>query len=418
MQIIQPDAPKQKKSFLDIFTAAPHRMMFFAGAIQLLLPVFFWSIELIGLHSDLWRPLDISFPSSWLHGFIMLYGVFIFFMFGFLMTTFPRWMNGPLVEKSAYISTFIWCSVGISLFQYGIFYSVFLAVSGLGIFLFGWALGIFSLFKVYRAAASPDKQYETLLLFMLLAGWLGAANFLIWLLTDDWFFIQISINTGLWLFLIPVLFTVSHRMLPFFSSNVIGHYQIYQPRWMPVSILILGIIHMQLSLNNLYQWTFISDIPMALIGFYLSYKWRLKDSLINGLLAVLHLSFIWFAIGMTLFSIQSLVLLSTETLILAKAPIHALTIGFVASMLVAMASRVTLGHSGRPLHANRLTISLFIGLQLTAVVRILADIPALSEIYGLHLYIISALAWLVCLGSWFIIYAPMYLSRRADGRPG
>ena len=348
----------------------------------------------------------------------MLYGVFIFFMFGFLMTTFPRWMNGPLVEKSAYISTFIWCSVGISLFQYGIFYSVFLAVSGLGIFLFGWALGIFSLFKVYRAAASPDKQYETLLLFMLLAGWLGAANFLIWLLTDDWFFIQISINTGLWLFLIPVLFTVAHRMLPFFSSNVIGHYQIYQPRWMPVSILILGIIHMQLSLNNLYQWTFISDIPMALIGFYLSYKWRLKDSLINGLLAVLHLSFIWFAIGMTLFSIQSLVLLSTETLILAKAPIHALTIGFVASMLVAMASRVTLGHSGRPLHANRLTISLFIGLQLTAVVRILADIPALSEIYGLHLYIISALAWLVCLGTWFIIYAPMYLSRRADGRPG
>ena len=418
MQIIQPDAPKQKKSFLDIFTAAPHRMMFFAGAIQLLFPVFFWSIELIGLYTDLWKPLNISYPSSWLHGFIMLYGVFIFFIFGFLMTTFPRWMNGPLIEKSAYVSTFLWSFTGIGLFQYGVSYSVFAAIVGLGIFLYGWAFGIYILFKNYRAASNSDKQYETLLLFMLLAGWLGAANFLVWMLTDGWFYIQISLNTGLWLFLIPVLFTVSHRMLPYFSSNVINNYIIYQPRWMPVAILVLAIIHMQLALNNLYQWTFITDIPMAMIGFYLSYKWRLKDSLINGLLAVLHLSFIWFAIGMTLFSIQSLVLLITDTLILAKAPVHALTIGFASSMLVAMASRVTLGHSGRPLHASKPTLGLFAGLQLAALLRVLADISSLSEVNGLHLYIISALVWLVCLGIWFIIYTPMYLSRRADRRPG
>ena len=418
MQITQLDQPPHKNSFWDTFTAAPHRIMFFAGSVQLIVPMIFWLYELTGLHTQLWLPHDLIAASSWLHGFIMLYGVFIFFIFGFLMTTFPRWMNGPLVEKSAYLATFFWCTLGIAIFEYGIFHRTSTAVYGLATFLFGWALGIFNLYKVYRASASKNKKLEALLLVLLLGGWLGAANFLIWLLTDAWIFVQISLYAGLWMFLIPLLFTVSLRMLPFFSSNVIKDYKIIQPQWMPYAVLALSIAHMQLSLNNLFQWTFLADLPMALIGLYLSYKWRLKDSLQNSLLAVLHLAFVWFSIGMLLFSIQSLNFLVNDNLLFGKAPIHAISIGFVSAMMVAMVTRVSLGHSGRKLHANKITVALFLGVQLTALIRILADIPLFNDAPNADLYIVAASLWLLCLGIWVAIYAPMYLRRRVDGQPG
>ncbi|MCK4587092.1 MAG: NnrS family protein, partial [Gammaproteobacteria bacterium] len=105
MQIEEKSKPLKQTSW-EIFTAAPHRMMFFAGAVQLFFPLLFWSIELLGRHTNLWAPLDTIITSTSIHGFIMLYGVFSFFIFGFLMTVYPRWMNGELVSKVAYTNTF------------------------------------------------------------------------------------------------------------------------------------------------------------------------------------------------------------------------------------------------------------------------------------------------------------------------
>ncbi len=418
MKITHINQPPHQQGFWDIFTAAPHRMMFFAGSIQLILPVIFWLHELIALYTGFWQPYEFITAASWLHGFIMLYAVFIFFIFGFLMTTFPRWMNGPLIKKQDYIATFTWCVIGISIFEFGILHQTSTAVYGLAIFLFGWALGIYYLYRVLRLANSQNKKIESLLLALLSAGWLGAASFLAWLLTDNWTFLQLSLNAGLWIYLVPILFTVSLRMLPFFSSNVIQHYSLVQPQWMPYGIVVLGILHMQLSINQLFQWSFLVDLPMALMGSYLSYKWRLRDSLQNSLLAILHLSFIWFSIGMYLFSIQSINYLISGSLMFGKAPIHAITIGFISAMMMAMVTRVTLGHSGRKLHASNTTVALFLGVQVAAVIRILADIPMLNDIINLNLSIVSAALWLLCFGIWIGIYAPLYLRARIDGQPG
>lgn len=58
---------------------------------------------------------------------------------------------------------------------------------------------------------------------------------------------------------------------------------------------------------------------------------------------MLHIAFLWLAIGMTLYTVQSLTLLITGVDYLGRAPLHALGIGFFTGMVVAMASRVTLG---------------------------------------------------------------------------
>ena len=118
---------------------------------------------------------------------------------------------------------------------------------------------------------------------------------------------------------------------------------------------------------------------------------------------------------MMLYCTQSLIYLLSGILVFGLAPFHSLCIGFFASMILAMASRVTLGHSGLPLELDRFTWLLFLGFQAAAVLRILADIiPAIAPM----LYVIAGLVWLICFILWAAKYAPIYWRPRVDGKAG
>ena len=212
-------------------SAAPHRLFFFAGAIQLILPVFFWATELTARYTTFSTPLDTVIPTTWAHGFLMIYGVFIFFIYGFSMTVFPRWMNAQIISKNAYTASFVWLTTGLLIFQISLFFSRDSALTGLLIFLLGWLHGIYTLYQCLRTCPGTDRLYERILLSALSAGAIGVSSFIWFIYTDQWSFIAVSFNLGIWLFLLPILFTVSHRMLPFFSSNVIDNYTVFQPRY-------------------------------------------------------------------------------------------------------------------------------------------------------------------------------------------
>jgi len=406
------------KSFWNTFSAAPHRVFFFSGAIQLILPMLIWSVELIGRYTEIWQPINSIFPVTWAHSFIMIYGVFIFFIFGFLMTVFPRWMNAPLISKDDYISVFLWLNTGLIIFEISLFNSRSSALSGLGIFIFGWCYAIYTLYKCYKNAPPQNKRYELVLLSALSAGVFGAACYAGWIFNDDWRLLELATNIGMWLFLLPVLFTVSHRMLPFFSSNVISNYKVFQPGLSLWLLLSASLGHFLLEYFKQQHWLFITDISIASIALLHSIRWQLLKSFKDRLLAVLHMAFFWLFIGMTLFSLQSLLLLINGDYVLNKAPLHAITIGFFTSMLIAMASRVTMGHSGRMLHLDKISWYLFLGIQLTAILRILSEIQ-FNNLLESHIFnLLAALLWLISLSIWFIKYAPMYLSRRVDGKDG
>jgi uncharacterized protein involved in response to NO len=105
-------------------------------------------------------------------------------------------------------------------------------------------------------------------------------------------------------------------------------------------------------------------------------------------------------------------------LIFGLAPLHALAIGYFASMVLGMASRVTLGHSGRPLVLDKLSWLLFLGFQTTAFFRILPDIlPAAGRMVS-GMYLLAGLIWLICFTLWTSRYAPIYWRPRVDGKPG
>jgi uncharacterized protein involved in response to NO len=107
-------------------------------------------------------------------------------------------------------------------------------------------------------------------------------------------------------------------------------------------------------------------------------------------------------------------LLRTGAYVLGRAPAHALLIGYFGSLLVAMVTRVTQGHSGRALELGRVAGFAFVLVQVVAVLRVCAELVA----DPLPLYALAALGWLVAFLPWVLRSAWIYLTPRVDGKPG
>lgn len=406
--------PAAKIPCRQVLAAAPHRTLFLAGATQLLLVMMFWIAELLG-RTGFWPPLPLVMASTGVHVFLMLYGVFPFFIFGFLLTVYPRWMGGPVVPASHYMTLSLLLTAGMILFYIGLFTSRAVLAVALVLQLLGWGLGLHALLTVFFQTRQ-HRQHERLINVALLAAIVGIAVFIHGVLTGSGWSLLFARELGLWLFLVPVVFTVSHRMIPFFGNTALAGYKIVQPAW-SLPLLAIGVTgHAILESAGLAQWLFLFDAPLLFVALYHSWMWKFRRSFEVRLLAMLHIAFLWLGIAMALYTIQSLALLTTGAWILGRAPLHALGIGFITGMLVAMASRVSLGHSGYPLAADNFTWRVLLGINLTAALRITAEFtpPAFSS----ALNILAAAVWLASFTPWVWRYAPMYLRPRADGQPG
>ncbi len=79
-----------------------------------------------------------------------------------------------------------------------------------------------------------------------------------------------------------------------------------------------------------------------------------------------------------------------------------------------MVTRVTQGHSGRPLVLGRVAAFAFVIVQLVAVTRVLAEVVP----DALAWQAIAAVGWLVAFLPWVLRSGWIYLTPRADGAPG
>ncbi len=95
--------------------------------------------------------------------------------------------------------------------------------------------------------------------------------------------------------------------------------------------------------------------------------------------------------------------------------VHLIAIGGVSLMILAMISRVSLGHSGRPLELAGGFPLAYLVLALAACCRVLAHL--IPEYYAVLLWL-SAAGWISGFGMFLYHYLPILLSARPDGRPG
>jgi uncharacterized protein involved in response to NO len=100
--------------------------------------------------------------------------------------------------------------------------------------------------------------------------------------------------------------------------------------------------------------------------------------------------------------------------VLGRAPAHALFVGFFGSLLVAMVTRVTQGHSGRPLELGRVAGFAFVTVQAVAVLRVVAEVMPDATAWQAA----AALGWLLAFAPWVVRSLRIYATPRVDGKPG
>jgi uncharacterized protein involved in response to NO len=398
-----------------LLAAAPHRPLFLAGAVAVLLTMTWWTLELASVGFGWARWPQPTIPPAWGHAMLIQYGLFPLFMFGFLLTTFPRWMNGPSVPPKRYLPVVGGVLGGYVLATLGLLDMPVLLELGLAGMLAGYVVGVTTLAGVLRAATDRNQHgWSCLAAFGV--GTLGLASCLAWLLvpglpsTLGW----LAVKLGTFGFLLPVYFTVCHRMLPFFSKNVVAGYAMWRPAWsLPVAWALL-LAHVLLELTSLARWLWLCDLPLAILFGAHWLMWKPWRCVRPGLLAVLYVAFAWLPVAFVLFSAQDLALALGGAPILGLAPLHALGIGFFGSTLVAMVTRVSQGHAGRPLEMHPAAWLCFALLQVVALLRIRAELG--GDRYAW--LVLAGAGWLVAFLPWVLRSAWIYLTPRADGKPG
>jgi uncharacterized protein involved in response to NO len=407
-------SPAPSRSFdpLAMLLAAPHRAMFLVGALALLANMGWWTWALLASWHG-WPFAAQAMPSAWAHGFLMQYATLSPFVFGFLLTVFPRWLNLVEVPKRIYAAVFgaiLGGGLLVLAAQSGV---PSVLPAGLAAMLAGWTVALLVLGR--RLAQNRGRDVWAVSCYAaLLSGAIGIALALAFACGASPRLMQAANALGTFGLLLPVYFTVAHRMVPFFSNNVVPGYRVVRPTWSLLAMWVLVLGHLMLDLAGLASWRWLADLPLTGLLLWQWLAWQPWKARRPGLLTVLYVALAWLPLSFALFSADSLSLAWHGTSSLARAPLHALTIGFFASMLVAMVTRVTHGHSGRPLAMGAIPWMAFLGMQLTAIVRVLAD----TARQPWPVYTAAALLWLLVLAPWVVRSAWIYLTPRRDGKPG
>jgi uncharacterized protein involved in response to NO len=387
--------------------------MFFVGASNVLLAMLWWAAWLI---ASRWpQVLSMHQPQAyagWLHAFVMQYQMLASFVFGFLLTVFPRWMGLRDIDRWRYVP------VGLGLFggqvatllgalgwEAGI-------VVGLLMTLAGWTAGLVTLAPLLWREKATTWHARSCFAALTL-GLLGLAAWTIFVLGGSALWAFAGIKIGSFGFLLPMYVTVAHRMFPFFASNVVPGYTPWRPLWLLAAFWALALAHLLLELVHAYGWLWLVDVPLLLLTATLCVRWWPAGRK-PGLLTVLFLGLTWLPVAFALYSAQSVGYLLTGVYELGRAPAHALFVGFFGSVLVAMVTRVTQGHSGRALVMPKVAWFAFGAIQLVTLMRIGAEFAS----DAMRWQALAAIGWLVALAPWVARIGWIYLSPRVDGKPG
>ena len=131
-------------------------------------------------------------------------------------------------------------------------------------------------------------------------------------------------------------------------------------------------------------------------------RWAGDRTTADRLVLVLHTAYAFIPAGFLLLGAALL----WPQIIAASAGIHAWTAGAVGLMTLAVMTRATLGHTGRPLAASPATQVIYLCALLAALLRVTAALGG-----WLDLTHIAGVAWVAAFGGFVVVYGPLLIAR-------
>jgi len=208
---------------------------------------------------------------------------------------------------------------------------------------------------------------------------------------------------------------VGGRVIPAFTANAITA---AKPRhiW-SVEVVSLGSLVLVLTagiLNTWYPlptWAWVGLLATAAFAHGVRLLlWEPYHKHCDALLWMLPIAYAWIPITLALRAYAQVIFFPSAI------AIHALTLGAMGGLMVAMMMRTALGHTGRIVTAGSTEIAIFMLVQLAAIGRVLSGFIR-PELYQ-GAVIASAMLWFLAFVVFVLCYWPILTKPRVDGRSG
>ncbi|HXA23347.1 MAG TPA: NnrS family protein [Acetobacteraceae bacterium] len=339
-------------------------------------------------------------PMSW-HIHEMLFGFIMAAIGGFLLTAIPNWTNrAPVAGTPLAVLAALWLLGRVACLTSALIPGWLAPAADLA-----FAVALETVAARELVAAGNRRNYPLLAPVIVLA----IANLLMHLQSLG---VAIPIGLGWRLGVAAVIVLISvigGRIVPAFTRNWLmtrGISHVPPPAGI-LDRVALGTLH-----AGMIGWAFLPDLqPMgflllaaAVLNAARLGTWRGVATLPEPMLLVLHVGYLWLVAGVALLGLSVL----TNAVPVAAA-LHALTAGAMGTMILAVMTRAILGHTGRALHADAATITLYALVSASALLRIAAawSIEAQADLIEF-----SGLAWIGAFALFLAKYGPMLVAPR------
>lgn len=374
------------------------RPLFLAAGSWAILALALWLAMFLG-HAQLPTRFD---PLAW-HIHEMLFGFVMAAIGGFLLTAIPNWTNRPPV-----IGHLLALLVGLWLLG-----RIACLISA---DLPAWlAIGVDLSFPVVLLAVAAreiiaSRNWRNLPLTAFIAVFI-VADLLMHLES-----VGVTVPSGLgWRLAVavPILLisVIGGRIIPNFTRNWL--LKRHSAR-LPAPNDAAGIAAVGVLQTALVLWAGFPNsravglllVVSAALNAWRLVRWAGGATLAEPLLFVLHVGYGWLVVGIALLGLSLL-----DVGVPVASAIHALTAGAIGTMILAVMPRVTLGHTGRDLTANRPTVAIFILINASAVMRVAAS---WNTARMMTLIALSGTCWIMAFGLFEVVYGPMLLTPRLE----
>ena len=353
-------------------------------------------------------PLGTGWPPMLWHGHEMLFGFIVSAIAGFLLTAVPSWTGQkgfaglPLV-----ILALLWISA-----------RVLIASSTLWPAWLTAGIDLAFLPTLVALLARPllrERNRNTPLLGVLASLWFVDIGFHFAVIQHNPPLGLHALIVGIDIVLILVT-VIGGRIVPAFTTSALRQRGVEGVVRSPLVLTALAIASMTLVMLGDVFWLD-TRVAGVLAGIAAAVQcarllqWGSYRTLRQPIVWILHVAYAWLPIGLAL---KAAALLSGVAI--SAFWLHALTVGALTTMIMAVMTRASLGHTGRPLIVSPFITLAYLLLTAAAIVRVFG-LSGMRLNYH-QVIALSALLWTVAFALFVSVYAPILWRPRVDGKPG
>jgi uncharacterized protein involved in response to NO len=381
---------KKRMAAAHPFLRGGFRPFFFGAASWGLMAIMLWLCALAGAVN-----IPTRFDGVAWHRHEMLFGFIGSAVAGFLLTAVPNWTGRLPIAGKPLLSLFgLWAAARVA-----VLFSALIGIWPAAVLDVGFFVSL-AILAAREVIASKNRNVPIVVLVLLLgladgADYAGAAR----LIPSDlgW--------RGAIALMIIMVSLIGGRIIPSFTRNWMVRQRLQaalptQPQ--TLDLLIIASTALPLMFWLIFPGRHLTGLMLILAAAAQAMRllrWGGLRTASDPLVLVLHLAYAWLPIGLLLIGVSVAGLGIPQS-----AGVHALTAGAMTTMILAVMTRASLGHTARELKASPMTIVAYVCVTIGAVVRVAGSLGVGP--YGIMLDIAGVL-WGASLLLFLTVYTPI-----------